>query len=311
MNSTIGVLVMAYGGPNSLDEVEPYLMDVRGHRPTPAHVIAEVKDRYAQIGGRSPILERTEAQARALEAALCRDGNGFRAIVGMRHWQPRIATALATLAGERIDRAVGIVMAPHYSAMSIALYFDKVDASRNGLAIAPIREWHLLPGLLDALVDRIRAALARFPADVRATVPLLFTAHSLPQKILDTLDPYPVQLSETVDAVLEQLGDERRGRVQRFAYQSAGRTAEPWLGPDARQVVDELAAAGHANVLVVPVGFTCEHVEVLYDVDVELRRHARGLGMRLERIVMVNDHPALIAGLADLVHRTAVGRGWR
>lgn len=309
MSAAIGVLVMAYGGPNSLDEVEPYLLDVRGHRPTPAHVVAEVRSRYAAIGGRSPILEKTTAQARALEAAL--GGNGhFKAVVGMRHWQPRIAAGLASLADARIERVVGLVMAPHYSALSIELYFKQVDASRGALAIAPVREWHLLPGFLVALEDRIAEALDRFPEPQRDAVPLLFTAHSLPQRILESEDPYPAQLAATVAAVLARLGNENRDRVHRFAYQSAGRTPEPWLGPDVGTAVDELAALGHRSVLVVPVGFTCEHVEVLYDVDMELRRRANGLGVHLERIAMVNDHPAMIDGLADLVRHTAANQGW-
>jgi protoporphyrin/coproporphyrin ferrochelatase len=309
VNAPVGVLVMAYGGPNSLDEVEPYLLDVRGHRPTPAHVIDEVRSRYAAIGGRSPILEKTTAQARALEAAL--GGNGqFTTVVGMRHWQPRIAEGLAVLAEAGIERVVGLVMAPHYSALSIELYFKQVDASRGALAIAPVREWHLLPGFLVALEDRIAEALDRFPEAQRDTVPLLFTAHSLPQRILASGDPYPTQLAATVEAVLPRLGKHGRSRLHRFAYQSAGRTADPWLGPDASTVIEELAALGHRTVLVVPIGFTCEHVEVLYDVDLELRRRANGLGMHLERIVMVNDHPAMIDGLADLVRRTAASQGW-
>lgn len=311
MTQPIGVLVMAYGGPNALDEVEPYLLDVRNQRPTPHHVVEEIKARYAQIGGRSPILEKTNAQARALQAALGGNGTGgrFRAVVGMRHWQPRIAEALATFRDEGVDRVVGLVMAPHYSRLSIDLYFAKVDEHRASVVVAPIREWHLLPGLVDALVDRIRTALRSFPAEQRATVPLLFTAHSLPQRILESGDPYPAQLAETVRAVAGRLGDEP-GRVHRFAYQSAGRTGEPWLGPNAEAAVDALAAEGHQTLLVVPIGFTCEHVEVLYDVDVELRAHARGLGVRLERIEMVNDHPAMIGGLADAVTETAHARGW-
>ncbi len=310
MTKPIGVLVMAYGGPNSLDEVEPYLLDVRGHRPTPAHIVEEVKSRYAAIGGRSPILEKTTAQARALEAAL--GGNGhFTAVVGMRHWQPRIAVGLASLARAGIERVVGLVMAPHYSRMSIELYFTQADAARGALTVAPVREWHLLPGFLVALEDRIAEALDRFPEAQRDTVPLLFTAHSLPQRILESGDPYPAQLAATVAAVVARRGERGRGRMHRFAYQSAGRTADSWLGPDAGTVLEELAASGHRTVLVVPVGFTCEHVEVLYDVDLELRRRACGLGVHLERIAMVNDHPAMIDGLAVLVRRTAAAQGWR
>lgn len=308
MSAPVGVLVMAYGGPNSLDEVEPYLLDVRGFRPTPPGVVAEIKSRYGAIGGRSPILERTEAQARALQSAL--DGNGggnaFTTIVGMRHWRPRIRTALARFDNMGARGVVGLVMAPHYSRMSIDLYFQQVEEARGGLEVAPIREWHLLPGYLDALAARIHDGIALFPADVQDDVAVIFTAHSLPQRILEWGDPYPEQLAATVQAVLPRIG----AREHRFAYQSAALTRDPWLGPDATAVLDELAAAGHRQVLVAPIGFTCEHVEVLYDLDIDLRRHAEKRGVRLERTVMVNDHPAMMTGLAGLVRDTARQRGW-
>jgi ferrochelatase len=308
MSAPVGVLVMAYGGPNSIDEVEPYLLDVRGFRPTPPAIVAEIKSRYGAIGGRSPILERTEAQARALQSAL--DGNGrgnpFTTIVGMRHWRPRIRTALARFDNMGARGVIGLVMAPHYSRMSIDLYFQQVEEARGGLEVASIREWHLLPGYLDALVARIHDGLALFPAEVRDEVAVIFTAHSLPQRILEWGDPYPEQLAATVQAVLSRIGP----REHRFAYQSAALTRDPWLGPDATAVLDELAAAGHRHVLVAPIGFTCEHVEVLFDLDIELRRHAEQRGVRLERTVMVNDHPAMMAGLAGLVRDTARQRGW-
>ncbi len=306
MGQPIGVLVMAYGGPNAFAEVELYLRDVRGFRHTPTEIVEEVKARYAAIGGRSPILERTEAQARALEEALGRNGRRVRVVVGMRHWQPRIADALARLADAGIRRAVGLVMAPHYSRLSINLYFTRVEETRVLVDVAPISEWHLLPGYLAAVVNRIRAALERFPATVREAVPVIFTAHSLPRRILEWQDPYPAQLAATVQAVLDRLGP----RPYRFAYQSAAMTHDQWLGPDAGDVLNDLAAAGHRHVLIAPIGFTCEHVEVLYDVDIELRRRAEALGVQLERMAMVDDDPEMIAGLADLVHATAGERGW-
>jgi ferrochelatase len=167
-----------------------------------------------------------------------------------------------------------------------------------------IDEWHLLPGYLDALGDRVRQALTRFdrPDEVR----LLFTAHSLPCRILEWNDPYPRQLEATVDGVLARLGDRPHG----FAYQSAGMSPEPWLGPSAESVADAWADEGVRRILVVPIGFVCEHVEVLYDVDLELKAHAAARGVRLERIEMLDDHPAMIAGLAALVRRTAVEAGW-
>jgi ferrochelatase len=159
---------------------------------------------------------------------------------------------------------------------------------------------------VEALEDRVRAALARFPAAVRDTVPLILTAHSLPERILQWNDPYPVQLAATTHAVVDRLG----GRSHRFAYQSASRTPEPWLGPDAGKVIAELAREGHRHVLLVPIGFTCEHVEVLYDVDVELRRRAQELSVHLERAETVNDHPLMIRDLARLVRETAAAAGW-
>jgi protoporphyrin/coproporphyrin ferrochelatase len=305
MPQPIGVLLMAYGGPNSLAEVEPYLLDVRGFRPTPPHVVEEVRARYAAIGGRSPILERTEAQGRALQAAL---GNGdrFRVAIGMRHWQPRIGEALTHLAAAGVTRAIGLVMAPHYSRMSIDLYFKLVEEKRGPVEVVPIRDWHLLPGYVEAVVDRVREGLGRFPAEIRPKVPVLFTAHSLPRRILEWQDPYPEQLQATARSVIERLGNQ----PHRFAYQSAAMTPDPWLGPDVGAELEALVEAGSRNVLVAPIGFTCEHVEVLYDLDIELRRRADALGTRLERIEMVGHHPAMIAGLADQVRATATERGW-
>jgi ferrochelatase len=307
MSAPIGVLVMAYGGPGSLDEVEAYLRDVRGYRETPAHVVAEVRARYEKIGGRSPILERTTAQAEALGGAL-RNGKraAFAPIVGMRHWHPYISDALARLTERGVTRAVGLVMAPHFSRLSIGAYYREIDEAQSGVEVKAIESWHLLPGYLDALADRVRQALARFPGSDGEPVHLLFTAHSLPSRILEWNDPYPRHLQETVGGVLARLGERPHG----FAYQSAGMSGEPWLGPDAETAVDRLAEAGVREVLVVPIGFVCEHVEVLYDVDVELKAHAGTRGVRLERIEMLNDHPAMVAGLAELVRGAARAAGW-
>jgi ferrochelatase len=224
----------------------------------------------------------------------------------MRHWHPYISDALARLSERGVTRAVGLVMAPHYSRLSIGAYYREIDEARSGVEVKAIESWHLLPGYLDALADRVRQALARFPESARERVHLLFTAHSLPSRILEWNDPYPRHLEETVGGVLARLGDRPHG----FAYQSAGMSGEPWLGPDAETAVDRLAEAGVREVLVVPIGFVCEHVEVLYDVDVELKAHAGTRGVRLERIEMLNDHPAMIAGLAELVRDAVREAGW-
>ncbi len=303
----IGVLVMAYGGPDNLDEVEPYLLDVRGYRPTAPAIVNEVRERYREIGGRSPIRERTQAQAEALQATLnAASGAEFKTVIGMRHWRPYIKDSLASLAQQGFTRAVTLAMAPHYSRLSIGAYDKKVDEAGLPIDIARIERWHLLPGYLKALLDHVRAALGRFPAEVRAAVPIVFTAHSLPQLIHTWGDPYPDELQATTAAVMERLGP----HPHQFAYQSAAMTPDPWLGPDAGEAIAGLARAGHKHVLIAPVGFVCEHVEILYDVDVVFKRQAAALGMHLERIEMLNTAPALMAGLAGLVRARAAEAGW-
>ncbi len=302
----IGVLVMAYGGPDNLEEVEPYLMDVRGYRATAPEIVHEVRERYREIGGRSPILERTRAQAEALQNVLNEQGQNFKVFVGMRHWHPFIADTLTEMSRYGVDNAVGLVMAPHYSRMSIQAYFQKIEEADSGLQIAPIYDWHLLPEYLNALTDRVQAALKRFPESVRADVPVIFTAHSLPERILEWSDPYPSQLLATTEALMERLGP----RLYEFAYQSAAISNIPWLGPDAAQVMERYAAEGVQHILICPIGFVCEHVEILYDIDIEYQRLAKKLGIHLERIEMLNDSPEMIRGLARLVHRTAEEAGW-
>lgn len=298
----VPVLLMAYGGPNNLAEVEPYLLDVRGGRPTKPELVEEIRGRYAKIGGRSPIRELTEAQAAALARAL---GPGFPVYVGMRHWHPYIKETVDRIVADGHRRLVGIVMAPHYSALSIGMYEKKLlEATAGRLEPALVRRWGEHPAFLDAVADRVRQARARFPAPERVQV--LFTAHSLPERILASGDPYPDELRASAAAVAARLGL----ATWHFAFQSAGATPEPWLGPDAGTAIRQLAAAGHDALLIVPIGFVCDHVEILYDVDVEYRGLAQQLGVHLERTVSLNDHPGFIAALADLARRTAAERGW-
>jgi ferrochelatase len=302
----IGLLVMAYGGPNNLEEVEPYLLDVRGYRPTAPEIVHEVRERYREIGGRSPILEQTQEQAAALESALNTSLQEFKAFVGMRHWHPYIQETLAEMQAQGIQRAVGLVMAPHYSRMSIGAYFKKIAEAELPIEVAPISDWHLLPGYIDALVSRVCAALERFPAEVRSQVPVIFSAHSLPERILEWNDPYPEQLRETVEAVMQQLGDQPHD----FAFQSAAISNEPWLGPDVSVLIERFAKQGQKNIISCPIGFVCEHVEILYDIDIVYQKLARELGVRLERIEMVHTAPQMIAGLAELIRKTAKEANW-
>jgi len=297
----VAVLLMAYGGPGSLDDVEPYLQDVRGGRPTAPELVAEIKGRYARIGGRSPILERTEAQAQALGRAL---GPAWPVYVGMRHWHPFIAETVERMVASAQRRVVAIVLAPHYSALSVGAYEKKLlDAARGRLELALVRSWWDHPTFLEAVAERVRQALQRFPAP--GAVQVLFTAHSLPERILAAGDPYADELQASAAQVARLAGVGE----WRFAYQSAGATPEPWLGPEAGAVMTELAVT-RKNFLIVPIGFVSDHVEVLYDVDVAYRGLAERLGVRLERTDSLNDDPLLVAALADLARRTAAERGW-
>jgi len=302
----IGLLVMAYGGPDTLNEVEPYLLDVRGYRPTSQEIIHEVRERYREIGGRSPLLEQTREQAAALESALSTNGQQFKAFVGMRHWHPYIKDTLAEMQAQGIEKAVGLVMAPHRSRMSIEAYFKKISEAESPIEVAPINDWHLLPGYLDALVSRVRAALERFPEKVRAQIPVIFSAHSLPERILTWNDPYPGQLRATVDAVMQKLGNQPHD----FAFQSAAISNEPWLGPDVSVLIKRYAAQGQKNIISCPIGFVCEHVEILYDIDIVYQKLAKSLGVRLERIEMVHTASQMMAGLAELIRTTAKEANW-
>ena len=296
------VLLMAYGGPGSLDDVEPYLNDVRGGRPTSPELLAEIRERYARIGGRSPILELTRAQAVAVGRDL---GREFQVYVGMRHWHPFIGETVEEIAGAGHGTVVGVVMAPHYSAMSVGAYEKKLlEAAQGRFQTALVRSWGDHPAFLEAVSERVAQALQRFPSP--AAVQVIFTAHSLPQRILAAGDPYPDELRATAEAVARRL----RLEDWRFAYQSAGATPDPWLGPDAGDVIAELAGAGRNAFLIVPIGFVCDHVEILYDIDIEYRALAERLGVRLERTASLNDDPGLVMAVTDVVRTAARDRGW-
>jgi ferrochelatase len=301
-HSTMAVLLMAYGSPDSLEEIEPYLLDIRGGRPTSPELVAEIKERYALIGGRSPILDLTRQQAAALEAQLNRDGHPrFRTYVGMRHWQPRIKEAVAQIAEDGIGQVIALAMAPHYSRLSTGAYFNRLDEAIRELgaplAVTPIPSWHDAPGLIAALAEKATAALARFAQHPAPQV--VFTAHSLPARILKEGDPYDTQLRETACLVAGRLAlpAERWG----FCYQSAGRSPEPWLGPPIEEVLLELIRAGEKRLLVVPIGFVCDHVEILYDLDIAARKLVEAHGAHLERSESLNASPTFIAALADIV----------
>lgn len=295
---------MAYGGPASLDEIPGYLADIRSGRPTPRAVLDEITESYRAIGGASPLLEVTRRQVDALAAAL---GDEYRCYLGMRHWSPWIEEVVGQMVEDGIDRAVSLVLAPHFSALSVAKYQQKVadglELYHGRIDFDHVASYHDAPGLVAAFAARVEEGLARWPAAERVRVHVIFSAHSLPQRVLDAGDPYGEQCLETARLVAEQAGlpDDRWS----WAYQSAGRTPEPWAGPDLGEQLEELAGRGVRDVVSVPVGFVSDHVELLFDVDRRAAEIAAGLGMRLERPPALNDDPVFIAALAELVRAKA------
>ncbi|QBS37640.1 ferrochelatase [Thermaerobacter sp. FW80] len=298
----LGLLVMAYGTPQSLDEVEPYYTHIRHGRPPTPELLQELIDRYKAIGGRSPLHEITEEQARRVAATVAeRLGRPVSAFVGYLHAKPFIAEAVERLVGARPREAVALVMAPQYSAASVALYQQAAREALARHAGAPpvhfIDHFHGHPGFVAALARRVEATLAALPPDRRDGAVVVFTAHSIPQPVVDRGDPYPRHVEETAAKVAAAAGLQR----WRVAYQSAGRTADPWLGPDVTDVIRELAREGARAVVACPVGFVADHLEVLYDLDIEARQVAEEAGVGFARTPSLNADRDFIEVLADLV----------
>ncbi|HEX8982645.1 MAG TPA: ferrochelatase [Ktedonobacterales bacterium] len=310
----IGVLLMAYGSPDSLDDVLPYYTDVRGGHAPSAEQLAVIYDHYARIGGPTGLLTISEAQAAALQAKLDTTAPGvFRVYLGMRHWRPYIADTVRQMAADGVREAVAIALTPQDSRISVGAYIASVDKALDALprtGSAPmmrfsfVRSWHDEPLFIQLLARRVREATERlFTPDERVALHTIFTAHSLPQRILNWNDPYPAELRTTVVGVAQKL---RLDDAQwTFAYQSAGRTSEPWLGPAIHEVVPWLAAGGVRAALVCPVGFIADNLEILYDIDIELRALAAQRGIHLERITLPNTDALLIDALADVARRAA------
>ena len=287
-----GVLLMAHGTPSSLDEMPEYLRLVRGGRPASPELIAEMQHHYNAIGGRSPLTDITLAQAAALGARL---GDDIAVSVGMRNWRPFIKDALGELAASGVRRVIGIPMAPQFSTLSVQKYIDAAEASLQGLPddllFEPVRSFHTHPLLIDAFAERLRAAA---PAEDELVV---FTAHSLPARVIEAGDEYADEVAATARAVAAKTGIGR----YRVAYQSAGRTPEPWIGPELDTLVRERAAAGSKRFLIAPIGFVCDHTEILFDIDVQAARSAREEGAALRRTESLNASPTFIGMLEEIV----------
>jgi len=300
----VGVLVMAYGGPASLDEIPGYLADIRHGRPTPRAVLDEITENYRAIGGNSPLLEMTRRQVDALQERL---GTAYRCYLGMRHWSPWIEDVVSEMVEDGVTRAVGVVLAPQFSALSVARYQHKVtdglDLYRGRIDFRHVPSYHDAPGLIEAFASRVEDGLARWPEEGRERVHVVFSAHSLPLRVLSSGDPYGEQCLETARLVAERTGlSEDRWS---WSWQSAGRSPEPWAGPDLGDHLEELASRGVRDVVSVPVGFVSDHVELLFDIDVRAQGIASELGMRLERPPALNDDPMFVETLAELVRERA------
>ncbi|MDQ2890814.1 MAG: ferrochelatase [Gemmatimonadota bacterium] len=313
-SATIGVLLMAYGGPDCMADIPGYLADIRDGRPTTPAVLTEITRNYQAIGGSSPIAALTQLQVAGIERSLAATTAPatFRTYIGMRHWSPWIEETVGRMASEGVTRAVSMVLAPHFSSMSIARYQAKIAAGLDmyhaQVDFAHVDSYHTAPGLIEPLADRVRAGIGRWPESERDSVHVIFSAHSLPERIVAAGDPYDAQVHETARLIATHAGisDDRWS----WSYQSAGRSPEPWLGPTYPAHLAALAERGIRNVVSVPVGFVCDHVEILYDIDVDAQSVARSLGMRLERPPSLNDDPRFLGQLASLIIGRAQCAGW-
>lgn len=305
----VGVLIMAYGTPYTPEEILPYYTHIRRGKPPTPELLEELTSRYQAIGGLSQLNRITGEQAEGTFRALQQFDAAFdyRLYVANKHWRPWIPDTIQQMGRDGIKRAVALVLAPQGSKMSSGAYFDQVEKANaelaHPIAFANVFSWHMEPGFIAAEVEKMEEALTRFPDLPRDQIAVIFSCHSLPQRILEWGDPYPTHLREIGAAVAGRLGLTN----VHYAYQSAGRTPEPWLGPDIREKVAEMAATGQKHFVISSVGFISDHLEVLFDLDIEMQQTARELGVSFVRTGMLNDHPLLLRALAGVISRYARG----
>ena len=300
MTQKTAVLLMAYGTPRTPAEIEPYYTDIRrGRAPTPEQ-LADLVARYDAIGGISPLAARTEAQRDALQKALNEIApDTYEVVLGLKHAAPMIEATVNELAVRGFQHIIGLVLAPHYSSFSIGQYMGRARAAAepHGITVTAIDSWATEPAFVEFLAADLRSRLSAMPANTK----VLFTAHSLPQRIIDAGDPYPDELRSTAEAVAIAAGLDSWSSWS-IAWQSAGRTPEPWIGPDILAVIDDLAASENASgVVVCACGFVADHLEVLFDLDIEARQHAQAKGLAFDRTSCVNDDATIMHALAQRV----------
>jgi len=311
----IGVLFMAYGGPASLDEIPGYLSDIRHGRPTTTAVLDEITNNYRSIGGASPIMGLTQAQIDGAMAHLNPPGEParYKAYLGMRHWAPWIEETVGQMIDDGIEQAVAIVLAPHFSSLSIAKYQAKVKAGldlyRGDIDVSYVDAYYDADLLIEAFATRVRQGIEAFPEAERDDVHVVLSAHSLPVRILNMGDPYQDQLWTTARLIAERAG--LRPDQWSWSYQSEGRSPEPWLQPQLEEHVPALKAErGVDKVVSLAIGFVSDHVEILFDIDIEAQKAAKEAGMTLVRPPSLNDDPRFVRLLAELVEGQAADAGW-
>ena len=304
------VLLLAHGTPETIDQIPEYLRNVVSGRPMPQHVVEEIQHRYALIG-RSPLTELTMEQGRLVEAELAAQGRAVRVYVGMRNWRPYIPDVVRQMRAHGVDEAAVLCLAPQNSRTSVGLYERAVRAEAGPLRIDFTRGWARHPLLAEAFAERLRAAQSKLAAETGAPVPVLFTAHSVPARTVEpqpesgqprewpagSPDPYADEARHTAELVAERVPETPRWW---FAFQSQGASGGPWIGPTVEETLDQIAAAGVKTLLLQPIGFLCDHVEILYDIDIAFREYGAKLGMRLERPESLNASPTLAKAVVDL-----------
>jgi ferrochelatase len=301
------LLLLAFGGPHSLAEVEPFLTRLfRGREPSPEQ-LERVKGRYRLIGGASPLLKITQGQAKGLEKRLSEKGHSFKSYVGMRYGHPMIEETMKEMLKDGTEEVIAIPMAPFQSRETTGAYIEEVKRIQKNigevLKVSFAVGWHMHPLFLEAIREKIREGLMGFTPEERKRVPLLFTAHSLPKSIAEK-DPYTREIEESIKGVVDGL----EHRTWRMAFQSRGGGSEEWAGPDVESVLTDLSKEGVQRVLIIPIGFVSDHIEILYDIDIVYRGKAKSLGLRLKRTTSLNFSEKFIEALSAIVEEHMYGQ---
>jgi ferrochelatase len=298
------ILLLAHGSPESPADIPEFMKHITGGRPVPDAVIKEITHRYSLIG-KSPLTDITMRQAEALQSRL-----GLPVYVGMRNWKPFIGDAVKQMIGSGINKVVAICLAPQNSSTSVGLYSKVLaDERKPGMAVQFVESWHDHPLLIQAFAERLEPVWRQASAEMGSALPVIFTAHSVPMRTIQTGDPYEKQAKETAQLVGRKISG-LTPELQHFAFQSQGMTGGPWLGPTVESAMLEMKKQGHNGVVIAPVGFVCDHVEVLYDIDIGFRHFAHEQELRMWRPESLNTSPTFVAALAKLAStRMALASG--